>query len=65
MTITGLTATEPTLLTVDEAARFLRISRAKAYGMAQSGELPTVRMGRSVRVRRDRLEAWLDERSSR
>jgi PTS system nitrogen regulatory IIA component len=51
------------LLTVDEAARFLRISRAKAYEMAQRGELPTVRMGRSVRVRRDRLEAWLDERS--
>jgi len=58
-------AAEDGLLTVDEAARFLRISRAKAYGMAQTGELPTVRMGRSVRIRRDRLAAWLDERSTR
>jgi excisionase family DNA binding protein len=44
MTVTT-PATEPALLTVDEAAAFLRISRAKAYGMAATGELPTVRMG--------------------
>ena len=55
--------TEVPLLTLEEVARMLRISRGKAYGMAASGELPIVRMGRSVRVRRDRLEAWLDERS--
>lgn len=56
---------EPPLLTVDEAATFLRISRAKAYQMAATGELPTVRMGRSVRIRRDKLAAFLDERSTR
>lgn len=54
---------EPALITVEEAARYLRISRGKAYAMAASGELPTVRMGRSIRVRRDRLEGWLDARS--
>jgi len=54
---------QPALLTVEEVARFLRISRAKAYELAAQGGIPTVRMGRSVRVRRDRLEAWLDERS--
>jgi excisionase family DNA binding protein len=62
MTMTA-PAGEPGLLTVDEAAAYLRISRAKAYQLAATGELPTVRMGRSVRVRRDRLMAWLDERS--
>jgi excisionase family DNA binding protein len=50
------------LLTVEEAARLLRLSRGKAYEMAAKGELPTVRMGRSVRIRRDRLAAWLDAR---
>lgn len=60
--MTLATPTDP-ILTVDEMARFLRISRAKAYSMTQSGEIPTFRMGRSVRVRRDRLEAWLEERS--
>jgi PTS system nitrogen regulatory IIA component len=53
------------LMTVDEVARYLRISIAKAYQMAARGELPTVRMGRTVRVRADRLEAWLDQRTSR
>ena len=53
------------LLTVEEVAQMLRLSRAKAYALTASGELPSVRLGRSVRVRRDRLEAWLDARSSR
>lgn len=53
--------TEPVaLLTVEEAARYLRISRAKAYAMAATGEMPTVRLGRSVRVRLAQLDAWLD-----
>lgn len=60
MTMTGEPAA---LLTIEEAARLLRISRGKAYSMAAVGDLPTVKMGRSVRIRRDRLEAWLDERS--
>ena len=56
-------AMEAEILTVEEVSRLLRISRAKAYGLIASGELPSIRMGRSVRVRRDRLEAWLDDRS--
>lgn len=60
MTLTS----EPILITLEEAARLLRISRGKAYQMAARQELPVVRMGRSVRIRRDRLEAWLDEHSS-
>ena len=55
--------TEPVLLTVEEVARVLKISRGKAYSMAQTGELPVVKMGRSVRVRGDRLAAWLDQHS--
>jgi excisionase family DNA binding protein len=61
--VTSALAEPSPLLTIDEAAHFLRLSRGKTYQLAQSGELPTVRMGRSVRIRRDRLEAWLDERS--
>jgi excisionase family DNA binding protein len=56
---------EPALLTIEEAARYLRLSRAKVYSMAARGELPAVKMGRSVRVRRDRLDAWLDSQDAR
>lgn len=54
---------EPDVLTIEEAARYLRLSRAKVYGLAASGELPAFRVGRSVRIRRERLEAWLDARA--
>jgi excisionase family DNA binding protein len=38
------------LLRVGEAADLLSIARSKAYLMIQSGELPGVRLGRSLRV---------------
>jgi excisionase family DNA binding protein len=63
MTLTSMGLPEDALLTIEEVARLLRISRGKAYGMAQRGDLPIVKMGKSVRVRRDRLMAWLDEQS--
>ena len=64
MTLTA-PAREAGLMTVDEVAAYLRISRAKAYQLAADGTLPVVRLGRSVRVRRDRLDGWLDSQSSR
>jgi excisionase family DNA binding protein len=39
----------------------LRIARSRAYELMGSGEIPTVRIGRSVRVSRRELERWLEE----
>ena len=48
--------TLPCLLTVDEVADLLRISRDAAYQRIARGQLPGVcRLGKSVRVRRDVL----------
>jgi excisionase family DNA binding protein len=55
---------EPLTLTIIGAARALRISRTKAYAMARSGELPTFRIGRAVRVPIAELRAWIASRSS-
>ena len=49
------------LLRVDEAAGRLGISRARAYALVQSGELPSVRLGRSLRVPVRQLDEWVDE----
>ena len=38
--------TEPAVLTVEEAARVLRIGRSAAYAAARAGELPVIRVGR-------------------
>ena len=35
------------------------LSRAKAYGMVAAGEMPVVRMGRSVRVSLLALRQWV------
>ena len=39
------------LLTVPEAGRALAISRSKMYDLLNSGQLPSVHIGRSRRVR--------------
>lgn len=52
----------PDVLTVEEAARFLRISRGLGFAAARRGDLPAVRLGRRLLVPRARLLAWLHER---
>lgn len=52
-------------MTVPEVAAFLRISRGRAYAMANDGSLPgVVRIGpRSIRVDRERMLQGLAESS--
>lgn len=45
----------PLLVTVPEAARLLSIGQTLAYEMTADGRLPSVRLGRSVRVPYDAL----------
>lgn len=49
-------------LKVSEVAEFLRIGRTRAYELVGSGEIPSVRIGRNIRVSRRELERWLEER---
>ncbi len=51
--------TSLTLLSVAQVARLLCCGRTKAYELVASGELPVVRIGRSVRVPAVALEAWI------
>ena len=51
----------PLVLTVEETAKLLRIGRSAAYDAARRGEIPAVRIGRSLRVPRHALEAMLAE----
>ncbi len=45
------------LLTGEEVARILKISRAYAYRLMKQGDIPTIKIGRTVRVSYDNL--WL------
>jgi excisionase family DNA binding protein len=48
-------------LKVPEVAMVLRIARSRAYELVANGEIPSLRIGRSVRVSREELERWLEE----
>lgn len=48
-------------LKVPEVAEVLRIARSRAYELVGSGEIPSIRIGRSVRVSRKELDRWLEE----
>jgi excisionase family DNA binding protein len=56
--------TERVLLRAEEVANILGIGRTKVFEMLATGELPVVRIGRSVRVPRGELYEWLRERTS-
>jgi excisionase family DNA binding protein len=47
------------LLRPREVAEELGISRALAYRWAQQGIIPSIRVGRSVRIPHDALLAWI------
>jgi excisionase family DNA binding protein len=51
------------LLRAPEVARFLRVTPSRAYQVMASGQIPVVRIGRSVRVSRRQLEAWIERQS--
>jgi len=52
--------TEPAVYTVEEAARLLRIGRGSAYEAVRAGDIPSVRLGRSIRVPRHALTSLLN-----
>ncbi len=51
----------PDVLTVVEAARFLRIGRSAAYEAVRTGEIPSQRIGKLIRIPRAALLEWLGQ----
>jgi excisionase family DNA binding protein len=49
-----------TWITVDEMRRYLSISRTKAYEIATSGCVETVKIGRCLRINARSLNHWLE-----
>jgi excisionase family DNA binding protein len=49
------------LLTADEVASFMRVTRSWVYAETRRDALPHARLGRYVRYRRSAIERWLDE----
>ena len=54
----------PLLLDAIEAGKLLSVSRAKVLDLAGRGEIPSLRVGSSVRIPRDPLTAWIAENTA-
>jgi excisionase family DNA binding protein len=52
----------PVALKVGQVARLLQISRGSAYEAIRRGDIPSVRVGRSIRVSRSAIERMMDNR---
>lgn len=51
---------DPELLTVDDVARWLNVSKGWVYGRARRGELPSGLVGKHLRFRRSDVEAFIE-----
>ena len=50
------------LLRIPEVAETLGIGRSKIYELIATGELPTIHVGRAVRISVSTLQKWVEER---
>ena len=49
------------LLRPGEAAEVLGIGRSRAYALIAAGVIPSIRIGKSVRVPSDALREWVEK----
>ena len=50
----------PMLLTVKDLEAELQLGRTRTYELVRSGVIPTIRIGRAVRIPRDALRRWVE-----
>ncbi len=60
--VTSNPFTEARLLTVNEVADVLRVSRMTVYRLIKTGEMPALRVGRNYRLREEDVHSYLRER---
>jgi excisionase family DNA binding protein len=52
----------PQLYSIDEVCKALGMGKSWTYRRIKSGEIPSVKLGRSIKVKREDLEEYLESR---
>ena len=60
----GVGAGSPDLLSIFQVCQELQMGKSWVYQRIRSGEIPSVRLGRNIKVRREDLEGYLENNSS-
>lgn len=50
------------VMTIDELAAYLKLSKSTLYKLAQEGKVPGQKVGRHWRFRKKSIDQWLDRR---
>jgi excisionase family DNA binding protein len=53
--------TRPTIMTLEEVAKYLRLHKSTVYRMAREGKLPGNKVAGQWRFKKDRLVEWFEE----
>jgi excisionase family DNA binding protein len=51
---------DDTIMTIPEVANYLKVSKAKMYYLVSRKQIPHIRLGRNVRIRKADLLKWLE-----
>ena len=54
----------PEIMTIGEAATYLRISVSSLYKLAQESRIPCQKVGRQWRFRKESIDRWLEQPKS-
>ena len=52
------------ILTIEEVAKYLRVSERTVYDWAQKGEIPAGKIGTAWRFKKSEIEKWVNDRLS-
>ena len=52
------------ILTIEEVAKYLRVSERTVYDWAQKGEIPSGKIGTVWRFKKSEIEKWVNDRLS-
>ena len=53
---------EDDILTIEEVAKYLRVSERTVYDWAQKGEIPAGKIGTVWRFKKSEIEKWVNDR---
>ena len=48
------------IMTLEEAANYLKIGKSTLYKMAREGKIPTLKIANQWRFRKEKIDQWLE-----
>ena len=58
-----MTAEPNKVMTIDDLAKYLKVSKSTLYKLSQDGKVPGQKVGRHWRFHLDTIDKWLAERA--